>query len=527
MTAKRFFFISATILLIANALLCLISFHFAWGFVFTGFYAIIGVHDLLQPHHNILRNYPFFGHFRYILESIRPEMQQYFVATNLSERPFPREARSLVYRRAHHANDTVPFGTQHDISKEGFELALHSMTPTIAKVDSERVLIGNEACKQPYSASRLNISAMSFGALGRTAIESLNLGAKLGNFYHNTGEGGLTPHHLKNGGDVVWQLGTGYFGCRTKNGEFCESLFKEKVVNDAVKMIEIKISQGAKPSHGGLLPATKISKEVSDIRGIPMGKDCFSPPTHSAFSDPKTLLAFVSKLRELSGGKPVGFKLAIGQKHQFMAICKAMIKEQVYPDFITVDGAEGGTGAAPAEFSNRLGLPINDGLIFVHNCLKGCNIRDKIRIIASGKVISAFDIVQKLSIGADLCNSARGMLFSIGCIQARRCNTNECPTGIATQDPNRIRAIIPEIKSEHVNNYHKVTIESFLELMGAMGVDHPSKLTPEHVQKRTDYIHSKTYAELYPFLNDGDLLKEQLPQAYEADWLKADSSTFH
>lgn len=526
MTAKNLYIISASSLFILNIILCLVSLDYAWYFILTGTYVAIGIHDLFLSSHNILKNYPVIGHFRYLFESIRPEMQQYLVASNLSETPFNRETRSLVYQRSKKANDTVPFGTQRNIMEEGYEFIHHSLSPKVAIEGSDRVMIGNEQCQKPYSASRLNVSAMSFGALGDTAIEALNRGAKLGNFSQCTGEGGLTPYHLKYGGDLILQIGTAYFGFRNEDGSFCEEKFQEKALLDNVKMIEIKLSQGAKPSHGGLLPAVKISKEISEIRGIPQGKDCFSPATHTAFNSPKTLMDFIQKVRQLCGGKPVGFKIAIGKRSEFMGICKAMVEEKVYPDFITIDGAEGGTGAAPIEFSNRLGLPINEALIFVHNCLVGINLRDKIKIIAAGKVASAFDVLAKLAIGADACNQARAFLFSIGCIQSRRCNTNECPTGIATQDKTRTGAVEPIHKSEHVYNYHQTTMESFLELMGAIGIDSPEKLTPDLIQKRVSGTDVKNYAELYSFIDPGSLLTDKVPLAYQKDWEMAKSEQF-
>jgi len=394
-------------------------------------YILLGLYDI-NSNHNILRNYPVIGHFRYMMEFIRPEIQQYFIASNQSGRPYNREQRSLVYQRAKQVVDTLPFGTQHDITAVGYEFAAHSLAPKKVDEDTAYVTVGGPDCKQPYKASRLNISAMSFGALGQSAVLAMNLGAKLGGFAQDTGEGGLTPYHLKHGADIIWEIGTGYFGCRTKDGKFDAEQFAEKANLPEVKMIEIKLSQGAKPSHGGILPAAKITDEISEIRGVPKGQDCVSPPAHTTFSTPKGLLEFVQQLRELTHGKPVGFKLCIGKRSDFMGICKAMLETNITPDFITVDGAEGGTGAAPVEFINRLGIPINEAISFVHNCLVGINMRDKIRLIASGKVATGFDMVKQIALGADMCNAARAFMFSVGCIQAVRCHENTCPTGVTT-----------------------------------------------------------------------------------------------
>lgn len=523
--AKRIFYLVSIFGLIISFLLYQMNQSLLFLFIFAIAYTILGLFDL-RSNHNVLRNYPVIGHFRYMLEAIRPEIQQYFIASNHSGRPFNREQRSIVYQRSKNVIDTLPFGTQQDIDKPDYEFALHSLHPITVNKDVARVMVGNEQCKKPYFASRLNVSAMSFGALGHTAIEALNWGAKMGDFAHNTGEGGLSPYHLKHGGDIILQIGTAYFGFRNADGTFCPDKFKEKAHLDVVKMIEIKLSQGAKPSHGGLLPGDKVDKEIATIRGIEMGKDCLSPPTHSSFSTPLELMKFITQLRELSGGKPIGFKLCIGQKQQFLAICKAMLETKVYPDFITVDGAEGGTGAAPIEFSNRLGTPINEAISFVSNSLIGVGLRDKVKLIASGKLISGFDLVNKLALGADMCNSARAMMFSIGCIQSLRCNTNECPTGVATQDPKRTRAVVPEEKRFHVYNFHRNTIESFLDLLGAMGVAHPEELTPYHIRRRIEDGHSKPYATIYPQLDEGVLLSRKIPHEFKVYWDMADSQSF-
>jgi glutamate synthase domain-containing protein 2 len=487
---------------------------------------LLGLYDICLSKHNILYNYPVIGHLRYFFEFVRPEIQQYFVATNLSGRPFNREERSVVYQRAQNERDTHPFGTEHDISESGYVYAQHSLQPQEIAAEDHRFRIGGKDCRQPYSASRLNISAMSYGALSRNAIRALNLGAKQAKMFHNTGEGGLTDHHLSGGGDIVWQIGTGYFGCRTPDGQFDPGVFAEKARNDVVKMIEIKLSQGAKPSHGGLLPKEKITEEISHIRGIPMGKDCLSPATHQEFSTPKGLLEFVVKLRELSGGKPVGFKLAIGSRVEFMAIVKAMLNTGIVPDFITVDGAEGGTGAAPLEFTNRLGTPSDEALAFVHSCLVGTNLRGRLRLLVSGKVCSAFTIAKKVALGADGVNAARSFMFSLGCIQALRCNENNCPTGVTSNVPARYRAIDIKRKAEHVANFHRNTLYAFKELAGAMGVKQYSDLSPSMIYYRISSGESVTYADLFHMIAPGALLGNEIPEAYAKDWQQASGDTF-
>lgn len=485
----------------------------------------LGIYDI-NSGHNVLRNYPVVGHLRYMFEFIRPEIQQYFVATNLSGRPFNREIRTLVYQRAKHELDTHPFGTEHDIDHPLYQFAHHSIAAVNVPETAARVTIGEHNCEMAYSASRLNISAMSFGAISKNAVCALNLGAKMGGFAHNTGEGGASSHHLKEGGDLIWQIGTGYFGCRTLEGDFDSIKFTAIATLCAIKMIEIKLSQGAKPSHGGLLPAVKITPEIAKIRGIPMDQDCLSPPSHSSFSSPETLLYFVKQLRELSGGKPIGFKLCIGVRKEFMGICKAMLSTGITPDFITIDGAEGGTGAAPLEFTNRLGLPINEGLAFAHNCLVGVNLRDKIRLIASGKIATGFDMVMKIALGADLCNVARPMLFAVGCIQALRCHANTCPTGVTTQDPRRIKALVIKRKAPKVANYHRATLKSFLELTGAMGVDHPDGLSPDKIFQRVFEGESKSYADVFHYIEPGHFLTDNIHPYYKTHWEKADVHHF-
>lgn len=486
--------------------------------IFLSFIVVIpllalGLWDYFQTKHAVLRNFPIVGHARYILELIRPEINQYFIESNTDGVPFSREQRTIVYQRAKKVLDTLPFGTQKNVYEIGYEWLNHSLKPVHVDMKDLRVTIGGPQCKKPYSASILNISAMSFGALSSNAVMALNEGAKMGNFAHNTGEGGISSYH-KMGGDLIWQIGTGYFGCRTEDGCFCPKQFEEKSKMDQVKMIEIKISQGAKPGHGGILPAAKITPEIAEIRSVPMGKDVNSPPAHKEFSTPFGLMEFVKKLRDLSGGKPIGFKLCIGKRREFLAICKAIVKTGIYPDFISVDGGEGGTGAAPLEFSNHLGTPLTSGLIFVHNALVGFSLRDKIKVISSGKIASGFGIIKQLCIGADLCYSARAMMMALGCIQALRCNSNHCPVGVTTQNPELVAGLVVSDKKQRVANYHYETIESVAEMIGAMGISKTEDLRHWHITKRVGPNELKHYGEIYHYLNDGDLLKEELPKDY-------------
>ncbi|MBT4791887.1 MAG: FMN-binding glutamate synthase family protein [Halobacteriovoraceae bacterium] len=510
-----------------NAFLFLLAFYVDKMFYGLVLFAIpitlIGLHDVFQKKHTILRNYPIFGHFRYLLESIRPEIQQYFVERFDDGRPFSREQRSVVYQRAKGDTDKSAFGTQHDVYAAGAEWLEHSMNPAEEINEGEgRVLIGNEQCSKPYSASRLNISAMSYGSLSKTAVEALNWGAKLGGLFHNTGEGGISPYHLKHGGDLCWQVGTGYFGCRNSDGTFNADMFKEKSSLEQIKLIELKISQGAKPGHGGILPGEKVNEEVAAIRAVEMGKDVISPSNHSAFTGPKGLIKFIQNLRDLSGGKPVGFKLCIGKKIEFYAIIKAMIELDIYPDFITVDGAEGGTGAAPREFANSLGTPLNDALHFVHSSLIAAGIREKMVLIASGKVVDAFNLVSKFSLGADLCNSARGMMFAVGCIQALRCHSNNCPAGVATQEPKLYKLLDVESKSKRVARFHKKTMQELYELLAASGVSRIRDIKKSHIKRRIGPGEILNYAEVFPKMEPNSLVDG----SYQGKWRRVwDSAT--
>lgn len=486
---------------------------------------ILWIYDLIQKKHSILRNFPVLGHIRYLLEFIRPEIQQYFIADDEEELPFSREARTLVYERAKNIRDTIPFGTERDILKVGYTWALHSLAPKHMSEVVPRITVGGPDCKKPYSASRLNISAMSFGSLSGNAIMALNKGAKIGGFAHNTGEGGLSPYHLQ-GGDIIFQLGTAYFGCRNEQGDFDDKEFALLANLDEVKMIEIKLSQGAKPSHGGILPAVKLTPEIARIRKVALGKDVLSPPAHTAFDSPRGLLFFVKKLRDLSGGKPIGFKLCLGRKEQFLAICKAMLETNILPDFITVDGAEGGTGAAPQEFTNNMGEPMEAALVFVHNALVGIHVRDKIRIICSGKVTNGFDLVLNIALGADMCNAARAMMMSVGCIQSKQCDANTCPTGVATQNLRLQRGLVVEEKKHLTANYHKNTLKSFLELVGAMGLANPDDIKPEYLVRRVSDECSKPLCEVYDYLIPGQLLGSNIPENLKKYWELAHPDAF-
>lgn len=486
---------------------------------------LLGIYDRCQKEHSILRNFPILGHLRYLLEFIRPEIQQYFIASNESERPFNRETRSIIYQRAKNVRDSVPYGTQKDLYKIGYTWVLHSLAPKSPYEVEPRISVGGPDCLKPYLASRLNISAMSFGALSANAVMALNKGAKLGGFAQNTGEGGLTPYHLQ-GGDLIFQIGTAYFGCRDDKGQFDDLEYQKEALRDEVKMIEIKLSQGAKPAHGGLLPAVKLTPEIAKARKVKMGQDVISPPAHSAFHTPKELLYFIQKLRNLSGGKPIGFKLCLGRKQDFLAICKAMLELHILPDFITVDGAEGGTGAAPLEYTNHVGEPLEDALIFINNTLVGLNLREHIRIICSGKIATGFDIVEKIALGADMCSMARPMMMSIGCLQSKQCNANTCPTGITTQNKRLQRGLVVDVKQHRAANYHKNTLKSFLELIGAMGLANPSDLSPDYVIRRVNIQSEKPLSEIYEFFQPGQLLNEPMPETYRKYWELANAESF-
>ncbi|MDE2150590.1 MAG: FMN-binding glutamate synthase family protein [Gammaproteobacteria bacterium] len=487
--------------------------------------AALGTLDLIQRRHNLRRNYPVTARIRWMIESIRPELRQYLFESDTDGKPFSREQRALVYRRAKNVNDAHPFGTEYDVYADGYEWISHSITPKPKCEDCFRIDVGGSQCGQPYSASVFNISAMSFGALSPNAIRALNRGAKLGEFAHDTGEGGLSDYHRENGGDLIWEIGSGYFGCRTEGGAFDPERFAETAHLPQVKMVEVKLSQGAKPGHGGVLPACKVSAEIARVRGVPLGRDCVSPAYHGAFSTPVELLQFVARLRELSGGKPAGFKLCVGDPVEFLAIVKAMLSTGILPDFIVVDGAEGGTGAAPLELSNHVGMPLREGLLLVHNALVGVDLRDKIRIGASGKVTNGFRLAANLALGADWCNAARGFMFALGCVQSQSCHTDRCPTGVATQDPVRQRAIDVPDKAQRVANFHRHTVAALAEIVAAAGLEHPQNLTPVHLYRRTGITEVKSAAQCYAFLRPCQLL-DGSPCWLGPYWQAADPQRF-
>ena len=486
-----------------------------WGLVLTASISFLALYDYFQVKHTIRRNFPLLGRLRYMAEAIRPGIQQYFIENNSEGKPFSKEERNVVYQRAKGVLDTKPFGTERDVYAVGYEWVNHSMAPVHVDPKTLRITIGGPDCTQPYDCSILNISAMSYGSLSKNAVLALNGGAKDSNFAHNTGEGGVSPHHLKPGGDLIWQIGTGYFGCRAADGGFCADKFTLTAKAPQIKMIEIKLSQGAKPGHGGILPAKKVTKEISLIRGVPMGQDVLSPPAHKAFSNPIEMMQFVKRCRSLAEGKPIGIKFCLGKRREFISMCKAMLKTGICPDFIVVDGGEGGTGAAPLEFTNRVGAPGIEGLIFVHNVLVGFGLRDKIKVGASGKIYSGFSMAKLLALGADFCYSARAMMLALGCIQALECNTNSCPTGIATQKKDLMGGLVVGDKRKRVANFHKETVESLAEMIGAMGLSCCHQLRPWHILRRINVNETRHYGEMYDFLDHEELLQDKLPPDYE------------
>jgi glutamate synthase domain-containing protein 2 len=527
---RRWFCIGSASILAIILLLALVWPNTLWSLLVVGPLLLVGIHDSLQRKHTVLRNFPIVGHGRYLLEMVRPEIQQYFIENNIDAFPIEREYRSIVYQRAKGELETRPYGTQRDVYRIGYEWAGHSIAAHPAADEMPRVSIGGSDCRQPYSASILNISALSFGAVSKHAVLALNRGAAKGGFAHNTGEGGISSYHLEAGGDLVWQIGTGYFGCRTPDGGFDGTRFQEQARQENVRMIELKLSQGAKPGYGGVLPGIKVSPEIAAIRGIPAGETIVSPPGHNTFSTPIELLEFIAKLRDLAAGKPVGFKLCIGRRSDFFAICKAMLETRILPDFITVDGGEGGTGAAPLEFTNSMGMPARDAWLFVHSALRGVLLRDSIRIIASGKILTGFHIILAFALGADLCASARGMMLALGCIQSLRCNTNHCPTGITTQNPSLVYGLDVTDKAERVFRYHRETVRGVLELLGAMGLDRLDEIRPHHIFRRIDDLRVRHFGELYDVLEPGQLIDNcEVPEGIRDDWnhCRPDRWTLH
>ena len=502
--------------------------HGPWWLVLAAVLAALaglGTWDLIQTKHSILRAYPILGHARFLAELIRPEIYQYFVESNTDGAPFNRESRDAVYRRAKGIKGDEPFGTEHDLNAVGHEFLRHSLRARIATDLAPRVRLGGPDCAQPYDIALLNVSAMSFGALSGNAIEALNGGAAKGGFAHDTGEGAISPYHLKHGGDLIWEIGSGYFGCRTPDGHFDAEKFREKAVLPTVKAISIKLSQGAKPGLGGVLPGPKVTPEIAATRGVPVGQTVVSPPAHTAFSTPLELVHFIATLRSLSDGKPIGFKLCIGARTEFLSICKAMAQTGITADFIIIDGSEGGTGAAPQEFEDHIGMPLTEGLMLAHNCLVGTGLREHIKLGASGKVSSGFDIVSRIIQGADFTLAARAMMFAVGCIQAMKCHTNSCPTGVATQDPGLARALYVPDKIERVANYQRATVASAAQMLASMGLDSFAELQPSMLNRRIDHARTRTYAEIYEWLMPGELL-ECPPEAWLSDWIEASAEEF-
>ena len=528
--ALRYATLACCVLVLLLSLFLLLVYGMGWGLLLgaAGLVAL-GVHDLLQTHHSILRNYPVIGHLRFVLEFVRPEIRQYFIESDNEAAPFSRSQRSLVYQRAKGESDKRPFGTQLDVQAPGFEWINHSVAPSQLATHDFRITIGPETA-QPYSTSVFNISAMSFGALSANAILALNAGAKRGSFAHDTGEGSISAYHRVHGGDLVWEIGSGYFGCRHADGSFDPEKFAQSARDPQVKLIEIKLSQGAKPGHGGVLPGPKVTPEIAAARGVPMGVDCVSPAAHSAFDTPLEMMQFIVRLRELSGGKPTGFKLCIGHPWEWFAMVKAMLASGITPDFIVVDGSEGGTGAAPVEFTDHVGSPLQEGLLLVHNTLRGAGLRGRIRLGCAGKVVSAFDIARMMALGADWCNSARGFMFALGCIQAQSCHTGRCPTGVTTQDPVRQRSLVVPDKAVRVYNFHQQTLHALQELVQAAGLQHPSDITAHHIVRRGSDHRVSSLAQLMPSqLPEGALLKADLsglPMIYSQHWPAAVADSF-
>ncbi len=511
------------------SLFTLIAFGVGWlAFLLCLALTVVGVRDLRQTHSAVRRNYPVIGNLRFMLEKIRPEIRQYFLENDTDATPFSRSQRSLAYQRAKGQIDKRPFGTQLDVAAEGYEWINHAMVPTRVDTHDFRTVIGGPQCTQPYDASVFNISAMSFGALSANAIQALNAGAHRGRFAHDTGEGSISVWHRVHGGDLIWEIGSGYFGCRNEDGSFNADKFKANASDPQVKMVELKLSQGAKPGHGGVLPGPKVSAEIAAARGVPEGVDCVSPAAHSAFSTPIEMMQFIARLRELSGGKPVGFKFCVGHPWEWFALVKAMLATGITPDFIVVDGAEGGTGAAPLEFTDHVGAPLQEGLRLVHNTLVGVNLRDRIKLGCAGKVVSGFDIARAFAMGADWCNSARGFMFALGCIQAQSCHTGHCPTGVTTQDPVRQQALVVPDKTTRVYNFHQNTLKALQELVQAAGLRHPSEITSHHIVRRVNENEVKLLAKLLPSVPAGALLHgtADLHNVFKMYWGAAQAESF-
>ena len=494
--------------------------------ILFGALLLLGLYDFFQTRHTIWRNFPIIGRMRWIMRALRPFLRSYIVESETEGRPFNHEERNMVYRRAKNVSSTEPFGSHLEIDQPPYEWLAHSMAAKDPAKEGFRTMIGAPGTAQPYSSSVFNISAMSFGSLGAKAIESLNRGAAKGGFYHDTGEGGISRYHKAGGGDLVWELGSGYFGCRAKDGRFDPVQFQENAALDQVKMIEIKLSQGAKPGHGGVLPGSKVTKEIAEARGIAIGQTCISPPYHSAFSTPIELMEFVQQLRELSGGKPVGIKFCVGNRWEVLALCKAMLETGIRTDFMLVDGAEGGTGAAPAEFLDHIGAPLRQGLVLTRNALVGTGLKDEVSLGCSGKQISAFALAASMALGADFVNTARGFMFALGCIQSLHCHTNTCPTGIATSDPGRQRGLVIPDKADRVYHFHKNTMHALAEVVAAAGCHHPRELTPRAIIHRVTEDIARTADRAYRLVEPGELVDNPGATHLKNEWAKAQAASF-
>jgi glutamate synthase domain-containing protein 2 len=525
---QKSFIFTAFISLFIVLLLSLVWPPIFWALVIIVPLVITGIYDMLQTQHAIRRTFPVVGRARWIMEFTRPFLRQYFFESETDGVPINRMFRSVIYQRAKGERDTIPYGTKVDTQRVGYEWIGHSLAARhiTEKKPDPRITIGGPDCSKPYSASIFNISAMSFGALSQNAVQALNKGAKLSGFSHNTGEGSVSPHHMEYGGDLVWQVGTGYFGCRDHEGNFCPKSFKKTALLDNIKMIEIKLSQGAKPGHGGILPAYKNTIEIAIIRDVEPGNTVNSPPIHSAFSTPLEMMYFIQQLRELSSGKPIGLKLCIGRRSEFFALCKAMVETGIKPDFITVDGGEGGTGAAPLEYSNSVGMPLREGLSFVCDALIGFGLKNDIKVIASGKIFTGFHIVKNMAMGADACNSARGMMVALGCVQSLICNTNECPTGVATQDPRLVKGLVVNDKAHRVAAFHDATVKAVMEISASAGLEHPSQLNRSHIYRRTSQTQILRYDEIHPYPTERILLGDDYPKAFHQELSESSSESF-
>ncbi len=508
-------FIMLAILALANG--------WIWSGILAASVVLLGLYDWSQRGEAITRNFPVAGRIRWLFYRLRPYLRAYIVEDDLHGTPYSFEARNLVHARAHSQSGTHPFGTERDLDAADYHWVGHSIMPHPEPETNPRVTVGNSQTGKPYCASILNISAMSFGALSANAVRALNLGAKLGGFYHDTGEGGLSDYHLEHGGDIVWELGSGYFGARNGDGQFDPARFRDNATHEAVKMTEIKLSQGAKPGHGGLLPAAKVTEEIARIRGVPAHQDCLSPRGHSAFSTPIELLEFAARMRDLSGGKPVGIKLCVGQPHEPFALVKAMLETGIRPEFIVVDGGEGGTGAAPLELSDWVGMPLSEGLVLMRNALVGAGIKDEVRLVASGKVYSGMGLARNIAMGADWCNAARAFMLSIGCIQAQRCHEGTCPTGVTSQLASRQRGLVPEIQGKHAAEFHARTLEALADIVAAAGFAHPRELEPHHLMHRVGPEKARPMDQVQTFLPQGILLDAPKETIY-ADWWQAASA---